>query len=146
MNDALLVTLLPPGCSTARRWCWPVWGELLAERSGVMNLGVEAMMLMGAVTAFWTSQSSEAPGWIALASAIFAAALVGTAMGAVFAFTVVTLRASQIIAGLAMLILGGATGLSSYVASIGDLGNESGRHRLPDYSIFGLGDAPVIGP
>ena len=89
------------------------------------------MMLMGAVTAFWTSQSFEAPGWIALTLAIIVAALVGTAMGAVFALIVVTLRASQIITGLAMLILGGATGLSSYVASVGDLGNESDATGCP---------------
>ena len=146
MNDTLLVTLLAAGLLYGTPLVLAGVGELLAERSGVMNLGVEAMMLMGAVTAFWTSQSFEAPGWIALTLAIVVAALVGTAMGALFALTVVTLRASQIITGLAMLILGGATGLSSYVASVGDLGNESGRHRLPDYDILGLGDAPVVGP
>ena len=146
MNDTLLVTLLAAGLLYGTPLVLAGLGELLTERSGVMNLGVEAMMLMGAVTAFWTSQSSEGPGWMALTLAIAVAALVGMAMGAIFAFTVVTLRASQIIAGLAMLILGGGTGLSSYIASVGDLGNGSGRHRLPDYNLFGLGDAPVVGP
>lgn len=146
MNDTLVMDLLAAGLLYGTPLVLAGLGELFAERSGVMNLGVEAMMLMGAVTAFWTSQSSDAPGWMALTAAIAVAALVGTAMAAVFAFTVVTLRASQIIAGLAMLILGGATGLSSYIASVGRLGNDTGRNRLPDYDLFGLGDAPVVGP
>ncbi len=146
MNDTLLVTLLAAGLLYGTPLVLAGLGELLAERSGVMNLGVEAMMLMGAASAFWTSQSSDAPGWIALLIAMIVAALVGTAMALVFAFTVVTLRASQIVAGLAMLILGGAAGLSSYIASIGDLASESGRHRLRDYDLFGLGDSPVLGP
>ena len=146
MNDTLLVTLLAAGLLYGTPLVLAGLGELLVERSGVLNLGVEAMMLMGAVTAFWASQASDGPGWIALTLAVAVAALVGMAMGAVFAFTVVTLRASQIIAGLAMLILGGGAGLSSYIASIGDLGSGSGRHRLPNYNLLGLGDAPVVGP
>lgn len=146
MNDTLLITLLVSGLLYGTPLVLAGLGELLAERSGVMNLGVEAMMLMGAVTAFWTSQSSDGPAWLALTMAVAVAALTGMAMAAVFAFTVVTLRASQIIAGLAMLILGGGTGLSSYIASIGDLGSGSARHRLPNYGLFGLDDAAVVGP
>ena len=146
MNDSLVVELLVSGLLYGTPLVLAGLGELLAERGGVMNLGVEAMMLMGAVTAFWFSQSFEGPGWLALLLAILIAALVGMAMSTVYAFVVVTLRANQVVSGLALLILGGATGLSSYVASVGELAGPSGRHRLPAYDLFGLSDAPVVGP
>ena len=43
-------------------------GEMLAERSGVLNLGVEGMMLMGAVAAAWTSLNAGGPGWLGRAA------------------------------------------------------------------------------
>jgi simple sugar transport system permease protein len=146
MNETLLVTLLASGLFYGTPLVLAGIGELFAERSGVMNLGVEAMMLMGAVTAFWTSQAFDGPGWLALTLALLVAAIVGTAMASVYAFVVITLRASQIVAGLAMLILGGATGLSSYLASIGNLTASSGRHRFPNHDVLGLADLPVVGP
>ncbi|MCY4629534.1 MAG: ABC transporter permease [bacterium] len=146
MNDSLVVELLVSGLLYGTPLVLAGLGELLAERGGVMNLGVEAMMLMGAVTAFWFSQSFEGPGWLALLLAILIAALVGMAISTVYAFVVVTLRANQVVSGLALLILGGATGLSSYVASVGELAGPSGRHRLQAYNLFGLSDAPVVGP
>ena len=146
MNETLFVTLLAAGVLYGTPLVLAGIGELFAERSGVMNLGVEAMMLMGAATAFWTSQSFDGPSWIALIVSLAVAAATGTVLAAIYAFTVVTLRASQIVAGLALLILGGATGLSSYIASIGDLARDTGKHRLPDYDPFGLADLPVVGP
>ena len=61
-------------------------GELLAERSGVLNLGVEGMMLMGAVTAFFASQMLPGPGWAVLILALAAAAAAGAAMALIHAF------------------------------------------------------------
>ena len=146
MNDSLVVELLVAGLLWGTPLVLAGLGELLAERSGVMNLGVEAMMQMGAVTAFWFSLSFEGPGWLALGLAILVAALVGVAMSAVYAFVVVTLRANQVVSGLALLILGGATGLSSYLGSVGELAGPSARYRLPAYDLFGLADTPVVGP
>ena len=146
MNDSLVVELLVSGLLYGTPLVLAGLGELLSERGGVMNLGVEAMMLMGAVSAFWFSQSFEGPGWLALGLAILVAALVGTAMSTVYAFVVVTLRANQVVSGLALLILGGATGLSSYLAAVGELAGPPGRHRIPAYDLFGLRDAPVVGP
>ena len=146
MNDFLVVELLVAGLLYGTPLALAGLGELLSERGGVMNLGVEAIMLMGAVSAFWFSQSFEGPGWLALGLAILIAALVGMAMSTVYAFVVVTLRANQVVSGLALLILGGATGLSSYLAAVGELAGPAGRHRLPAYSLFGLGEAPVVGP
>ena len=146
MNDSLVVELLVAGLLWGTPLVLAGLGELLAERSGVMNLSVEAMMLMGAVTAFWFALSFEGPGWLALGLAILVAALVGVAMSAVYAFVVVTLRANQVVSGLALLILGGTTGLSSYLGSVGELAGPAPRYRLPAYDLFGLADTPVVGP
>ena len=146
MNDMLFVTLLVTGILYGTPLIFAGLGELLAERGGVMNLGVEAIMLMGAFAGLWASEFLDGPGWIALTLAFLFAALVGAALSAVYAFVVVTLRASQIVAGLALLLLAGATGLSSYLASIGKLARVIGSNRLPKYDVFGLSDAPVVGP
>ena len=82
-------------------------GELVAERSGVLNLGVEGMMLMGAVSAF---AASFATGSTPLA--ILAGAGAGVAMALVFAVLALTLLANQPATGLALTIFGiGASGL-----------------------------------
>ena len=82
-------------------------GELVAERSGVLNLGVEGMMLMGAVTAFavaWSTGNSML--------AILAGAGAGAAMALIFAFIALSLLANQAATGLALTIFGiGASGL-----------------------------------
>jgi len=146
MNESLFVDLLAAGVFYGTPLVLAGLGELLAERSGVMNLGVEAMMLMGAVTAFWFVQSFEGPGWLALLLAMLIAALVGMAMATLYAFAVVTLRANQVVSGLALLILGGSTGLSSYLAAIGELAGPSARYELPSYDVLGLSDTPIVGP
>ena len=88
-------------------------GELLAERSGVLNLGVEGMMLMGAVTAFFASQVLPGPGWAVLIMALAAAAAAGAAMALIHAFLSITVRVNQIVSGLALTIFAGTIGLSS---------------------------------
>jgi simple sugar transport system permease protein len=82
-------------------------GELVAERSGVLNLGVEGMMLMGAVTAF-----AVAFGLGSTPLAILAGAVAGTTMALVFAVVSLSLLANQAATGLALTIFGiGASGL-----------------------------------
>ena len=80
-------------------------GELLAERSGILNLGVEGMMLVGALTAFIVSQQSGEP-WIG----VLAAAMAGVMLSCVHAFLSISLHANQVGSGLALTIFG--TGLS----------------------------------
>lgn len=83
-------------------------GELLAERAGVLNLGVEGMMLVGALTGFIiTQQSGDA--WLGL----LAAALAGMALSLIHAFLTITLRANQVGSGLALTIFG--MGLSGFL-------------------------------
>lgn len=83
-------------------------GELIVQRSGVVNIGIEGMMLTGAFAAFAVAVATGSPGWGA-ASAVGA----GATLAAVFAFFAVVRRADQIVVGTAINLLAlGATGLA----------------------------------
>lgn len=83
-------------------------GELVTERSGVLNLGVEGMMVMGAVAGFGAGFYSGSP-WIGLLSAILA----GVLMSILFGFLTLTLVSNQVATGLALTLLG--IGLSGQI-------------------------------
>lgn len=83
-------------------------GELLAERAGVINLGLEGTMLVGAVSGFVAAQLTGTT-----LAGIAAAALAAALFGLLFAFLVITLRLDQIVTGLAFTILGG--GISAFI-------------------------------
>ncbi|MBI4617876.1 MAG: ABC transporter permease [Planctomycetes bacterium] len=100
-------------------------GEVVAERSGVMNLGVEGMMAAGALAGFAATLATGSP-----AVGFLAAAGAGAALAAVHAFATVTLHANQVAAGLALAMLG--AGLASY------LGEGYSREVVP-----GVPGAPV---
>ncbi|WP_411148242.1 ABC transporter permease [Streptomyces sp. A30] len=146
MNDTLLITLITSGIVYGTPLLIAGLGELLTERSGVLNLGIEGMMLVGGVTAFWVSQKAGGPGWSAIPLALLAALAAGALMALVHAFVTITLQANQVVSGLALSILGGAAGLSSYLADAGDLGGRSGKHQLDGINLLGLKDLPVLGP
>ncbi len=121
-------------------------GELLAERSGVLNLGVEGMMLTGAVTAFFVSQQMAGPEWFVLLAAIVAAALAGAALALIHAFLSITVRVNQIVSGLALTIFAGTAGLSSYLGKVWNIGGQHGLHQLTQVDVLGLSGVPVVGP
>jgi general nucleoside transport system permease protein len=146
VNDGFLVVVLASAVLYGTPLVYAALGELLAERSGVLNLGVEGMMLVGAVTGFWAVQRIEVTTNLSLAAAVGVAALAGAGLALIHAFLVITLRASQIVSGLALTIFGGAAGLSSYLGNDLDLANEPARHRFREIDVFGLGDTPVLGP
>lgn len=103
-------------------------------------------MLIGAVTAFWVSDSITGFGTLAIIAALAVSVVAGAAMSLIHAFVSITLRGNQIVSGLALTILGGAIGLSSYFAQVGDLGGKDGRHSLRAIDILGLADLPIVGP
>src|SRR6266852_8660364 len=121
-------------------------GELLAARSGVLNLGVEGMMLVGAVMGFWAAQRAPGPTALVLVLAVLTAAFAGAAMALIHAFLVVTLRASQIVSGLALTIFAGGLGLSSYLGNDLGLADLPPRHQLGEIDVFGLKSVSVLGP
>ncbi len=84
-----------------------ILGEILTERAGKLNLGVEGMMLMGAVIGFKTALLTSNPFL-----ALFGAALAGAAGALIFAFLTVTLRSNQVVTGLTLTIFG--TGFASF--------------------------------
>lgn len=112
-------------------------GEVLAERSGVLNLGVEGMMAIGAVTGYLAALASGSP-WVGLAAAVVAGALISL----VHAFVSVTLKANQVVSGLSLTMLG--MGMASL------LGKPYIGKPLPVkvevLPIPGLADIPVLGP
>ncbi|MCV9906635.1 ABC transporter permease [Ochrobactrum quorumnocens] len=110
-------------------------GELVVERSGVLNLGVEGMMLMGAVSGFAAAQYTGS-AWLGMLAAIF----VGSLFSGIFAFLTLTLVTNQVATGLALTILGiGASAMlgESFVGMPGV--------RLDAISIPYLSDIPYVG-
>ena len=146
MNQTLLVTLLVSGISFGTPLLLAGIGELLAELSGVLNLGLEGIMLVGAVSAFWVSQVMSGPIVIVLVVSMATAGLSGAALAGLHSILVIRLGASQVVSGLAITILGGAAGLSSYLGWVGHLTGQAGRHSFSQINVFGLQDLPVIGP
>ena len=126
MNNSLLVVVLASGVAYGTPLLYAALGELVAERSGVLNLGVEGMMLVGAVMAFWVDQRVHASAAVVLILAVGMAALSGALLSLIHAFLVVTLRANQIVSGLTLSIFAGALGLSSY------LGNDLSLTDVPE--------------
>jgi ABC-type uncharacterized transport system permease subunit len=82
-------------------------GEILAERSGILNLGVEGMMLIGAFTGFAVSYTTSNL-WLAVFAAMGAAAI----LASLHAFVSITLKVNQVVSGLALVFLG--SGLSGF--------------------------------
>jgi general nucleoside transport system permease protein len=111
-------------------------GELVVERAGVLNLGVEGMMLAGAVTGFAVTHvaGSHTLGLIA-------AALAGSALSLIFAVLTLSLLANQVATGLALTIFG--IGLSALIGAP-FVGTPS--PRLPELNLPGLTGLPVVGP
>jgi simple sugar transport system permease protein len=111
-------------------------GEVICERSGILNLGVEGMMAIGAVTAFIVTLTTGNP-WLGLVAAIIATALIS----GIHAFVSITLQASQVVSGLALTMLG--LGISGLVGKpyIG----KPLAEKMATWPIPILSDMPVVG-
>lgn len=116
-------------------------GELLTEKAGNLNLGVEGMMLMGAVMGFAVGLWTGNP-FLALLGAIAA----GAVGAAIYAFLTVTLRANQVVTGLTLTIFG--TGFASFVGQgfMGVPAPASVKALFKTMEIPLLADIPVVGP
>jgi simple sugar transport system permease protein len=146
VNNSLIVVVLASGVAYGTPLLYAALGELLAERSGVLNLGVEGMMLAGAVMGFWTVQRVHGASSLVLVGAIGVAALAGVVMAAIHAFLVITLRANQIVSGLALTIFAGAVGLSSYLGNDLKLAGAPAKHQFQEIFPKSFQDWPVVGP
>lgn len=103
-----LIAILAAAIAAGTPLVFAALGELVTEKSGVLNLGVEGMMLVGAVAGFAATVASGNP-WLGVAAGMAA----GAAMALVFAVLVLQLMANQVAAGLALTLFG--VGLSAFV-------------------------------
>ncbi len=124
------------GIATGTVLLFSAIGEIFAERAGVLNLGVEGMMLMGAVTGFSVTASTGLP-WIGVVAALAIGGLFGLLHGVV----TIHLRADQVVSGLALTFLG--TGLARV---LGEGLTNTNVARLPTLRIPLLADLPLLGP
>ena len=146
VNDSLLVTVLAQAVLYGTPLLYAALGELLAERSGVLNLGVEGMMLFGAAVGYWVTQTVDGSPATVLTLAALASAVGGAAMAAIHAFLTITLRANQIVSGLALTIFAGGLGLSAYFGTEVGLADLPPKFQFASLDVLGLGDLPVLGP
>lgn len=116
-------------------------GELITEKSGSLNLGVEGMMLMGAVMGFYGGYQTGNP-WIALLCSFLAGA--GGAL--IYAVLTVTFRANQVVTGLTLTIFG--TGFASFIGQhmIGFAVPDTIKIFFAKTTVPLLGEIPFIGP
>lgn len=137
MNSNIWLLTFADAISIATTLILASLGAILTERSGVINLGVEGMLLMGAVTGFVIADSSGNL-WLALLVSV----LVGVVLSAVHAALTIGLRANQIVSGLAMVIFG--TGLSQFIGK-----PVEGLPRpviIRPLNFGALSDIPILGP
>jgi simple sugar transport system permease protein len=137
MNETAFVLTLAASVGAAVPIALAALGELLSEKAGVLNLGVEGMMLIGAVTAFQVGDSSGSL-WLAL----LAGSVAGLLFSLIHAFLTITLRANQIVSGLALVIFG--TGLSTFIGK-----SIEGIPLDTDFRAIRWGplaDIPILGP
>lgn len=139
---AILIGICHSGIRLATPYLYAALGEMFAQRSGVLNLGVEGIMLMGAFSGFYVLFQTGNP-WLGLLAAL----LVGGLLGLIMAFISVTLQAEQGISGIGLYMVG--LGLSSLLFKT-MLGTVEGLTGFPELkfcltSAFCLSQLPVIG-
>lgn len=133
----VLLGIVYSGIRLATPYLYAALGEMFAQRSGVLNLGVDGIMLMGAFVAFYVA-SKTGNLWLGL----LAAAITGALMGLLMAVVSVTLQAEQGISGIGLYLFG--LGLSSllFKKMLGGVQSISGFQPL---KIPLLGDLPIVG-
>lgn len=126
LKAGVITGLFAAGIRLATPFLLASTGEMFSQRSGVLNLGVEGIMLVGAFCSFFVSVKTHNP-WLG----IFVTLFVGFIMGLLMAFLCVTLKADQEISGIGIYILG--TGLSSlfFRLTLGSITNTEGFRNLP---------------
>jgi simple sugar transport system permease protein len=130
------IIILQAGVASGTVLLFATIGELFAERSGVLNLGVEGMMLIGAMSAFSVASATGNP-WLGLLVAMLAAGLISQ----IHAIITITLQADQVVSGLSLTFLG--TGISLVLGE--GLSKAGTISLLPNFSIPLLSQIPFLG-
>lgn len=137
MSSQDLIALLAVAVTAGTPILLAALGELLTERAGIINLGVEGMMLVGAAIGFVIAVTTE-NSWLGFA----VAAVAGGLMASVHAIITVSLKGNQVVSGLALTIFGG--GLSAFVAK--NLVGNPVPNPFRTVAVPGLADIPFLGP
>ena len=135
MGVAFFVSIFVVAVEAGTSLLYATLGEIFTERSGILNLGLEGMMLMGAVSGFIVAKGVDNV-WVGG----MAAMLVGGTLALIHAFLTISLRANQVVSGLALTVFG--TGLANFLGRpyVGEIGPKFTSFPLPV-----LGDIPVLG-
>jgi len=143
MDIGLFASILGIAIAAGTSLVFATVGEIVSERAGILNLGVEGMMIMGAVAGFAAAFHTES-----VAAGVLAAMVVGGMLALVHAFLTITLLADQVVSGLALTLLG--SGLASFLGQrlgpggmplVGQIGPRFGRVAIPF-----LSELPLLGP
>jgi len=140
-QEAFIVSLLAGAVRLSTPIILAALGEVISERSGVLNLGVEGVMLMGAFGSFWGETVTGSP-WLGLVIGM----LIGALMGLIMAFFSVTLKVDQVISGMGLYLFG--MGMSSFLYRIayGVRTTPPSVEGLSGLHLPVLSDLPVVGP
>lgn len=141
MLDMAIIVFLAAAVQAGTPLLFATLGEVLTERAGHLNLGVEGLMLMGAVFGFYAGLHTGSP-----VLAMMAAALAGAAGALIFAFMTVTLRTNQVVTGLSLTIFG--MGISGFFgqALVGQVLSESFKATFVKMPVPLLSKIPFLGP
>jgi simple sugar transport system permease protein len=118
-----------------------VLGEIFTERSGVLNLGLEGIMAMGAFAGF-AGGFASGNAWLGLMAGLAAGAL----MGLIMAFFSVTLKTNQVVTGISLVILGSGLSAFMYRELFGISSRPPRVEGVADLNIPVLSQIPVVGP
>ena len=132
-----LIIVFQAGAAMGTVLLFATLGELFSERSGVMNLGVEGMMLIGAMSAFAVAVGTGNP-WLALVVGMLA----GGALSIFHGLVTIHFRADQVVSGLSLTFLG--TGLSLVLGE--GLSDAGAIALLPVFDMPLLTAIPLLGP
>lgn len=131
------IIILQAGVSTGTVLLFATLGEIFSERAGVLNLGVEGMMLIGAMSAYSIAVYTGNP-WLGLLVAMLVAGL----FSQIHAFISITLQADQVVSGLSLGFL--ATGVSLVLGE--GLSKAGTIPLIPTYTVPLLSQIPILGP
>lgn len=132
----LVIALLAAAVQSGTPILYATLGEMITEKSGVLNLGVEGMMMVGALGGFWVSLNTGSP-WVGF----LMGGLCGAMLAAVHGLVCLGFQGHQVVSGLALTILG--TGLANFLGTplVGTQGVGFGSLHIPV-----LSSLPVLGP
>ena len=137
LTVTILVGILASGIRLATPYLYAAIGEAFGQRSGVLNLGVEGQMLLGAFFAFYVTATTGNP-WLGLLAAI----AVGAAMGLAMAFVTINLQAEQGISGIGFYLFGLGMSTLLFQMTMGTVETVSGFSPV---HIPVLSDIPILG-